>query len=98
MKVIKPETSRDVLHFLSTDHISKKKKTDAAIMAIVPMKNVKEVIVLTSVTLVMSTTPPVADNNVVSMIIGVWFNCVFVTRSENKAQSRMFKKIVKRAK
>lgn len=40
MNVIKPETKMDVLHFFSTFDISKKKKTQAAIMAMVPTKNV----------------------------------------------------------
>jgi hypothetical protein len=40
MKVIKPETRTEVLHFGDVLFNSKKKKTDAAIMAIVPMKNV----------------------------------------------------------
>jgi hypothetical protein len=41
MKVIIPETNNDVLHFLEVLFNSKKKKTEAAIMAIVPIKNVK---------------------------------------------------------
>jgi hypothetical protein len=41
MKVINPETRTDVRHSLLVLFNSKKKKTDAAIMAIVPMKNVK---------------------------------------------------------
>jgi hypothetical protein len=41
MKVINPDTKTDVLHFCEVLFNSKKKKTDAAIMAIVPMKNVK---------------------------------------------------------
>jgi hypothetical protein len=40
MKVINPDTKTDVLHFFEVLLNSKKKKTDAAIMAIVPMKNV----------------------------------------------------------
>jgi hypothetical protein len=40
MKVIKPETNTDVRHFFDVLFNSKKKKTDAAIMAIVPMKKV----------------------------------------------------------
>jgi hypothetical protein len=41
MKVIKPDTSTDVRHALSVLLNSKKKKTEAAIIAMVPMKNVK---------------------------------------------------------
>jgi hypothetical protein len=41
MKVIKPETRTEVLHLGEVLFNSKKKKTDAAIIAIVPMKNVK---------------------------------------------------------
>ena len=41
MKVIKPETRIEVRHFLSTLDISKKKKTDAACIAIHPTKKVK---------------------------------------------------------
>jgi hypothetical protein len=41
MKVIRPETNTEVLHLLEVLFSSKKKKTEAAIMAIVPMKNVK---------------------------------------------------------
>jgi hypothetical protein len=41
MKVINPDTSTDVLQTLSVLANSKKKKTDAAIMAMVPIKNVK---------------------------------------------------------
>jgi hypothetical protein len=41
MKVIRPETRTDVLHFGEVLFNSKKKNTDAAIIAIVPMKNVK---------------------------------------------------------
>jgi hypothetical protein len=40
MKVIKPETRTEVLHFVGVEFNSKKKNTDAAIMAIVPIKNV----------------------------------------------------------
>jgi hypothetical protein len=40
MKVIKPETRTEVLHFFEVLFNSKKKKTEAAIMAIVPIKNV----------------------------------------------------------
>jgi len=40
--VIKPDTSTDVLHSLLVLFNSRKKKTDAAIMAIVPIKKVKE--------------------------------------------------------
>jgi hypothetical protein len=40
MKVINPDTKTDVRHALSVVLNSKKKKTDAAIMAIVPMKKV----------------------------------------------------------
>jgi hypothetical protein len=40
MKVIIPDTSTEVRHFFSVLPNSKKKKTDAAIMAIVPTKNV----------------------------------------------------------
>ena len=40
MKVISPETNTDVLHFWGVLFNSKKKNTDAAIMAIVPIKNV----------------------------------------------------------
>jgi hypothetical protein len=36
-----PETKTDVRHFLEVLFSSKKKKTEAAIMAIVPIKNVK---------------------------------------------------------
>jgi hypothetical protein len=38
--VINPETKIDVRHFDEVLFISKKKNTEAAIMAIVPMKNV----------------------------------------------------------
>jgi hypothetical protein len=38
MKVINPETNKEVRHFLSVLFNSKKKNTEAAIMAIVPMK------------------------------------------------------------
>jgi hypothetical protein len=41
MKVINPETSTEVLHAFSVLFNSRKKKTDAAIMAMVPIKNVK---------------------------------------------------------
>ena len=41
MNVINPLTRREVRHFLSTFHISKKKKTEAAIMAMQPTKKVK---------------------------------------------------------
>jgi hypothetical protein len=41
MKVIKPDTSTEVRHAFSVLLNSKKKKTEAAIMAIVPIKNVK---------------------------------------------------------
>jgi hypothetical protein len=41
MKVINPETRTEVLHFFDVLFNSKKKKTDAAIIAIVPIKNVK---------------------------------------------------------
>jgi hypothetical protein len=40
MKVIRPETSTDVLHFGDVLFSSKKKNTDAAIIAIVPIKKV----------------------------------------------------------
>lgn len=40
MKVINPETKTDVRHFGEVLFSSKKKNTEAAIMAIVPMKNV----------------------------------------------------------
>jgi hypothetical protein len=40
MNVIKPDTSTDVRHALSVLLNSKKKKTEAAIIAMVPMKNV----------------------------------------------------------
>jgi hypothetical protein len=40
MKVIRPDTRTDVLHFGEVLFNSKKKNTDAAIMAIVPMKKV----------------------------------------------------------
>ena len=40
MNVIKPDTNNEVRHFLSVLFNSKKKNTDAAIMAIVPMKKV----------------------------------------------------------
>jgi len=40
MKVINPETRMDVLHWGEVLLNSKKKNTDAAIMAMVPMKNV----------------------------------------------------------
>jgi hypothetical protein len=43
MNVIKPETSTDVRHALSVLLNSKKKNTDAAIMAMVPTKKVKAV-------------------------------------------------------
>jgi hypothetical protein len=36
-----PLTKSEVRHFLSTFHISKKKNTEAAIMAIQPTKKVK---------------------------------------------------------
>ena len=41
MKVIRPETKTDVRHFFDVLETSKKKKTDAAIMAIQPTKKVK---------------------------------------------------------
>jgi hypothetical protein len=41
--VIIPETRTEVLHFSPTFLISKKKNAEAAIMAIVPTKNVKAV-------------------------------------------------------
>jgi hypothetical protein len=41
MKVIKPDTRTDVRHALSVELNSKKKKTEAAIIAIVPIKKVK---------------------------------------------------------
>ena len=41
MKVIKPDTKIEVLHSGEVLLNSKKKNTDAAIMAIVPIKNVK---------------------------------------------------------
>jgi hypothetical protein len=41
MKVISPDTSTDVRHFGAVVDSSKKKKTEAAIMAMVPMKKVK---------------------------------------------------------
>jgi hypothetical protein len=41
MKVIKPDTNTEVLQALSVLLNSRKKKTDAAIMAMVPIKNVK---------------------------------------------------------
>jgi hypothetical protein len=41
MNVIKPDTRTDVLHSFSVLFNSKKKKTEAAIMAMVPIKNVK---------------------------------------------------------
>jgi hypothetical protein len=40
MKVINPDTKTEVLHLGEVLFNSKKKKTEAAIMAIVPMKNV----------------------------------------------------------
>jgi hypothetical protein len=40
MKVIKPDTNIEVLQRSATLRISKKKKTEAAIIAIVPTKNV----------------------------------------------------------
>jgi hypothetical protein len=40
MKVIKPETRTDVRHFLSNWFNDKKKKADAAIIAIHPTKKV----------------------------------------------------------
>jgi hypothetical protein len=40
MKVISPETNTEVLHLAGVLFSSKKKKTDAAIMAMVPIKNV----------------------------------------------------------
>jgi len=40
--VINPDTSTEVLHSLLVLFNSKKKKTAAAIMAIVPMKKVKD--------------------------------------------------------
>jgi hypothetical protein len=40
MKVMRPDTRTDVLHFGEVLFNSKKKKTEAAIMAIVPMKKV----------------------------------------------------------
>jgi len=40
MNVINPETNTEVRHFLEVLFNSKKKKTEAAIIAIVPMKNV----------------------------------------------------------
>ena len=40
MKVIKPDTKTEVRHFLSNWFNDKKKKADAAIMAIQPTKNV----------------------------------------------------------
>ena len=40
MKVIKPETNMEVLHLESKELIDRKKKADAAIMAIQPTKNV----------------------------------------------------------
>jgi hypothetical protein len=40
MNVIKPETSTDILHFLSNWFKDKKKNADAAIMAMHPTKNV----------------------------------------------------------
>lgn len=42
MKVIIPDTRTEVLHSLLVLPTSMKKKTAAAIIAIVPMKNVKE--------------------------------------------------------
>jgi hypothetical protein len=41
MKVMSPETRIDVLHFLSNPFMDKKKKAEAAIIAIHPTKNVK---------------------------------------------------------
>jgi hypothetical protein len=41
MKVINPETRMEVRHSGAVLLNSKKKKTDAAIIAIVPIKNVK---------------------------------------------------------
>jgi hypothetical protein len=41
MNVIRPETRTDVRHFSEVLFTSKKKKIDAAIIAIVPMKKVK---------------------------------------------------------
>jgi len=41
MKVIKPDTNIEVLQRSATLRISKKKKTEAAIIAIVPTKKVK---------------------------------------------------------
>jgi hypothetical protein len=41
MKVINPDIRMEVLHFLSTFHISKKKKTDAPSIAMQPIKKVK---------------------------------------------------------
>ena len=41
MKVISPETKIDVRHFLSNELIERKKKAEAAIIAIHPIKNVK---------------------------------------------------------
>jgi hypothetical protein len=43
MNVIKPLTNKEVLHFSGTFLISRKKKAEAAIMAIVPTKKVKAV-------------------------------------------------------
>jgi hypothetical protein len=43
MKVINPETKTEVRHFSPTFLISKKKKAEAAIIAIVPTKKVKAV-------------------------------------------------------
>ena len=41
MNVISPLTRRDVFHLPSTVLIERKKKAEAAIMAMVPTKNVK---------------------------------------------------------
>jgi hypothetical protein len=41
MNVISPETKIEFLHFASTAFNERKKNTDAAIIAIVPIKNVK---------------------------------------------------------
>jgi hypothetical protein len=42
MKVIKPDTSTEVLHSLLVLPTSKKKNTAAAIIAMVPTKNVND--------------------------------------------------------
>ena len=58
MKVIKPDTNIEVLQRSATLRISKKKKTEAAIIAIVPTKNVNAMYDESEVPDSSSSSPP----------------------------------------